>query len=213
MEPIGSFLSGQRLKLAELQDFVIDIIYDRIQPDALLYGGTSVWRCFGGTRFSEDIDIYLDSTAFEDLLLVLERYGVLLVWQDPDMPTRIRISRSGTDILLESKPGYAENELHIYYRIDGSTKTISVLSPTELMIRKIEAYQGRRFIRDIYDLYVLTNWLNRSDFIVKSRLSNFLQDLAMPVDEKVLSSLLYAGPKNLNFTTMVNFIRRWLGEI
>ncbi|MGC8515053.1 MAG: nucleotidyl transferase AbiEii/AbiGii toxin family protein, partial [Thermoplasmata archaeon] len=99
------------------------------------------------------------------------------------------------------------------YRIDGSTKTISVLSPTELMIRKIEAYQGRKFIRDIYDLYVLTNWLNKSDFTVKSRLSSFLHDLSRPVDEKVLSSLLYAGSKNLNFTTMINFIRRWLSEI
>ena len=25
MEPIGSFLSGQRLKLAELQDYIIDV--------------------------------------------------------------------------------------------------------------------------------------------------------------------------------------------
>ncbi|MFG1415987.1 MAG: nucleotidyl transferase AbiEii/AbiGii toxin family protein [Thermoplasmataceae archaeon] len=213
MEPIGSFLSDQRLKHAELQDYIIDIIYDRIQPDALLYGGTAIWRCFGGTRFSEGIDIYLDSSAFEELLSVLEKYGISLAWQDPDMPTRIRLSRSSTDILLETKPGHAENEIHTYYRIDGSTKTINVLSPTELMIRKIEAYQGRRFIRDIYDLYVLTNWLNKSDYTVKSRLSNFLQDIASPVDEKVLSSLLYAELKNLNFTIMVNFIRRLLGEI
>ncbi|MCL4451152.1 MAG: nucleotidyl transferase AbiEii/AbiGii toxin family protein [Candidatus Thermoplasmatota archaeon] len=213
MEPIGSFLSGQRLKLAELQDYIIDIIYDRIQPAALLYGGTAIWRCFGSTRFSENIDIYMDSSAFEDLLSVLEKYGISLIWQDLNMPTRIRLSKNSTDILLETKPGHAENQIHTYYRIDGSTKTINVLSPTELMIRKTEAYQGRRFIRDIYELYVLTNWLNKSDYTVRSRLSNFLQDLATPVDEKVLSSLLYAGLKNLNFTIMVNFIRRWLDEI
>jgi hypothetical protein len=49
MEPIGSYLSGQRLKLSELQDYVIDIIYDRFQPDALLYGGTGI-EMFRGSQ-------------------------------------------------------------------------------------------------------------------------------------------------------------------
>ena len=64
MEPIGSFLTGQRLRLAELQDYVIDIIYDYFHPDALLYGGTAIWRCFGGMRFSDDLGLYMDMDAF-----------------------------------------------------------------------------------------------------------------------------------------------------
>lgn len=213
MQPIGSFLSGQRLRLAQLQDYVIDLIYDRIQSNALLYGGTAIWRCFGGMRFSEDIDIYLDMNQFDDFISKLEKFGLKLIWQDPEFPTRVRIARDDTEILLESKPGFAENQIRVYSRTDGSEKTISVLSPTELMTRKIEAYQGRRFVRDIYDLFVLTKWLDKSDYIVESQLSRFLHEAHTPVDEHVLQSLLYAGPQNLNFAAMIDYIRRWLVEI
>jgi predicted nucleotidyltransferase component of viral defense system len=213
MQPIGSFISGQRLQLAELQDYVVDIIYDSFQPDALLYGGTAIWRCFNGMRFSEDIDIYMNDVPFKDFLSRLGKYGLRLLWQDPEFPTRVRIANNETDMLLESKPGYAENEIRTYFRIDGTTKTISVLSPTELMIRKMEAYEGRRFVRDIYDLYVLTNWLDRSDYVVTSRFSQFLHEIHKPIDEHILSSLLYAGRKDLDFDLMTDYIRRWLNEV
>ncbi len=213
MKPIGSFLSGQRLKLAELQDYVIDIIYDYFSKDAFLYGGTAIWRCFGGMRFSEDIDIYLDRNEFDRFILSLDEYSLKLIWQDPELPTRIRIAGDQADILIKSKSGIAENEIKAYSRVDGSTKTISILSATELMSRKIEAYQGRGFIRDIYDLYVLTKWLDKSDYLVKSKISNFLNGLQKPVDENILPSLLYAGPVNLNFNSMISYIKRWINEI
>ncbi len=213
MKPIGSYLSGQRLRLAELQDYVIDLIYDSFQSNALLYGGTAICRCFGGMRFSDGLDIYLERTAFDDFISSLEENGMKLIWQDPDLPTRARIGRNEIDILIESKPGFAENEIRAYSRTDGSVKTISVLSPTELMIRKIEAYHGRRFIRDIYDLYVLTNWLDKTDYTVKVELSNFLREIKAPVNEGILSSLLYAGAEGLNFVRMVDYIKRWVNEI
>ncbi|WP_337860340.1 nucleotidyl transferase AbiEii/AbiGii toxin family protein [Ferroplasma sp.] len=213
MEPIQSFISGQRLKIAELQDYLIDIIYDRVQPDALLYGGTAVWRCFGGMRFSEDIDIYMDKTSFLKLLNLLTKYGLKLIWQDPEYNSRIRIANNETEILLESKPGFAENEIRTYFRIDGTMKTISVFSPTELLVRKIEAYNGRKYIRDIYDIYILTKWLDKSDYLVKSSISKFLMNMSKPVDENILGSLLYSVNKNINFNTMIEYIKRWLNEV
>ncbi len=56
MEPIANLLSGTKLSMAMLQDTLIDLIYDTIQADATLYGGTAVWRCYNGNRFSEEID-------------------------------------------------------------------------------------------------------------------------------------------------------------
>jgi predicted nucleotidyltransferase component of viral defense system len=213
MEPIGSYLSGQRLKLSELQDYVIDIIYDRFQSDALLYGGTAIWRCFGGARFSDYIDIYMETKNFDHLISSLGKYGLRILWRDPKFPTIVRIANSETELLLETKEGYAENEIRAYRRTDGSTKTISVLSPTELMVRKIEAYLNRRFIRDIYDLFILTNWLGMRDYLVRTNLFEFLKDIQTPVDEEVLTSLLYSGSSNLDFIKMVNYIKRWLDEI
>lgn len=213
MKPIGSFISGERLNLAELQDYVIDIIYDEIQPNALLYGETAIWRCFDGSRFSEDIDIYMDRSPFSNFVSKLGDYGLNLTWRDPELPTRVRVSNGVTDLLLESKPWHAENEIRTYSRTDGTSKTISVLSPTELMTRKIEAYQGRKFIRDIYDLFILTNWLDRADYVVKSRLSQFLATVQKPVDEPVLTSLLYKTNGNLSFLQMTDYLQRWLREI
>ena len=213
MQPIGSFLTGKGLRLAELQDYVIDIIYDRFQPDALLYGGTAIWRCFGGARFSDNIDIYMETRSFDNLISSLEKYGLRLLWRDPEFPTIVRIANNETELLLETKEGYAENEITAYSRTDGSTKTISVLSPTELMVGKIEAYLNRKFIRDIYDLFVLTNWLDKQDYLVRTRFSEFLEDAPRPVDEQVLASLLYSGGKNLNFANMIAYIKRWINEI
>ena len=213
MEPIGSYLNGQRLKLSELQDYVIDIIYDRFQPDALLYGGTAIWRCFGEARFSESIDMYMNRGSFNSFIFSLDRYGLRLIWQDPEFPTVIRIANDQTELLLETKEGYAESEIRAYSRVDGSTKTISVLSPTELMVRKIEAYLNRTFIRDIYDLFTLTSWLDKTDYVVRTKISEFLKDIPTPVDEEILTSLLYSGSSNLDFIKMVNYIKRWLDEI
>ena len=42
MEPIGNLISGERLKIASLQDYLMDLIYSRVEPSALLYGGTAV---------------------------------------------------------------------------------------------------------------------------------------------------------------------------
>ena len=42
-------------ELAEAQDIMIENIFD--VDDAVLHGGTAIWRCYKGKRFSEDIDI------------------------------------------------------------------------------------------------------------------------------------------------------------
>ena len=90
---------------------------------------------------------------------------------------------------------------------------MGVLSPTELLVRKIEAFNGRRLIRDIYDIYVLTQHLDPKDFTVKTKLSGFLENISDPVDEGVLRSLIYSGNSNLTFFQMLNYIRAWLSEI
>ena len=213
MEPIGDILTGNRLRLAEFQDYVLEIIYNRIEPAALLYGGTAVWRCYGGQRFSEGIDIHLRNESLEKLIASLPKYGVRLLWRDVDYPSRIRIGNNETSLLLESKEGYAESVVRQYFRVDGSPMTVSVLSPTELLIKKIEAYNGRRFIRDIYDMFILTRYLDPSDYTVISRLSTFLKSVAKPDDEAILSSLIYSGNNNLTFTNMLEYISGWLNEV
>ena len=87
MEPIGNFLGGDRLKIAQLQDYLVDIIYERIDPRAELHGWTAIWRCYGGNRFSEYIDIYMKRESTEKLIRSLPRYGMRITWRDKEIPS------------------------------------------------------------------------------------------------------------------------------
>ena len=53
----------QQVEISILQDEMIRIVYN-ITEDSVLHGGTSVWRCYSGKRFSEDLDFY--SMSFPD---------------------------------------------------------------------------------------------------------------------------------------------------
>ena len=213
--PIEGMLSGRKLDLARMQDTVIEIIYNYAQPDAVLYGGTAVWRCYSGGRFSEDIDIYVNASFSKKIEAALGKNGISIVWRDKSLPLHMRVSDGKTDMLLEASRGRYVGAISQYTKVDGTSMTISTLQPAELFIRKMEAYEGRRYIRDIYDLVHMTNYLQKGDYYVASRLKPFLSRIEneTPVDEKILRSLVYKGPNNLTFRKMVDYLRRWANEV
>ena len=45
-------------RIAEAQDLIIKELYG-VFDKAVLHGGTALWRCYNGNRFSEDIDVYI----------------------------------------------------------------------------------------------------------------------------------------------------------
>ncbi len=203
-------MSGKRLSLARMQDLVIGLIYDYAQPDAILYGGTAVWRCFGGGRFSEDIDIYVKAGFSGRFEKILSKSGISVLGRDPELPLHMRLSDGETEMLLEAGVGRYESVISQYARTDGTLMTITTLSPVELLIRKMEAYEGRRFIRDLYDIVHLTNYADRDDYYLKRRLRQFLKDIEEPEDESILASLVYKGPV-MPFRKMVKYLQRWSG--
>jgi len=46
-------------------------------PKAALYGDTGIWRCYGGKRFSEDLDFYFpkDMKKIDILFSTLKKIG------------------------------------------------------------------------------------------------------------------------------------------
>ncbi|MCL5419723.1 MAG: nucleotidyl transferase AbiEii/AbiGii toxin family protein [Candidatus Marsarchaeota archaeon] len=211
--PIEGILTGKRLDVARMQDVLIELIYDYIQPDAILYGGTAVWRCYGGGRFSEDIDIYVNRAFEKKLGQYLQKNGMKVTWRDKELPLHIRISDGRTEVLLEAGIGKFESAISQYTKVDGSSITLSTLQPSELFVRKMEAYEGRRYIRDMYDLVHLTNYISGNDYYVISKLKPFLAKIRKPVDEKVLRSLVYKGQKDTSFEKMLDYLKRWSDDI
>jgi predicted nucleotidyltransferase component of viral defense system len=44
--------------IALAQDILIIKMYEKF-ANAVIRGGTTIWRCYGSNRFSEDVDVYL----------------------------------------------------------------------------------------------------------------------------------------------------------
>ncbi len=211
--PIESVLSGMKLDVARLQDRMIEIIYDYVQTDAVLYGGTAVWRCFNGGRFSEGIDTYVGPGFEKRFRHAMEDNGLRIEWQDEEFPLNMRIADGKTQVLLEAKNGLlSESMITQYLRVDGTSMTISALSPAELMIRKLEAYGGRRYIRDMYDIVQLTNYLDNKDQYILPKLRAFLKSLGEPSDADILEALVYKG-RAMSFDEMAAYLRRWTDEV
>jgi len=211
--PIGSMLHGEKLAIAQLQDTLIEIIYNHVQPDAVLYGGTAVWRCYGGGRFSEDIDIYVSKSFSKKLLPELGKHNLTVVWRNPELESNMRISDGQTTVLLEAKTGRPESVIAQYEKVDGTRMTIFTLSPLDLAVRKMEAYSSRRYIRDLYDLVQLTNFLDKNDYYVRQKFSEFIKSMKEPVDEYILRSLVYKGYGKYTYREIVDYLKRWLNEV
>src|SRR6056297_1517897 len=63
-------------RIAEAQDLIVDEIL-RFIPRALFHGGTYIWRCYDGNRFSEDLNFYFpkNKKLIENIFNSLERKG------------------------------------------------------------------------------------------------------------------------------------------
>lgn len=93
----------QHKDIAILQDELVEIVYS-IFPDIVFHGGTSIWRCFQGNRFSEDIDLYYYETPnFENKLkqAILDNNLNLLKFKKTENVIFSKIANSKVEVRLE----------------------------------------------------------------------------------------------------------------
>ena len=121
-----------------------------------------------------------------------------------------KISENNTNVKIETNHKFCpENPVEIEYElIDGNTLNVLSLSPENLIIEKIAAYKNRRFIRDLYDIYILIKHVKDWE-LIKSDLSNFLNHLEKPVDEDVLKTIVYLG-LSPSYNKIVEYIRQYV---
>src|SRR3989344_4683364 len=67
-------------ELAYTQDILVEELYKSI-PNAVIHGGTAIWRCYKGNRISEDIDVYIDkdNKQIGDFFESLEKKGFKII--------------------------------------------------------------------------------------------------------------------------------------
>ena len=195
--------------LARAQDMLVEIVYS-LAENAVLHGGTAIWRCYHGNRFSEDLDFYLIppkdfAERFKNHLRA--QNAIIEKYKQTENAIYAKISFNGTTVRFEAalrKPAHSIS--CTYEKIDGTFIDILTLSPEDLLIEKLTAYQNRMLIRDIYDVYHLGRIasLNKNQTI---KIRAALESLPKPNDEKILKTLILSGVAP-SYAQMVNEIRR-----
>ncbi|MBI5635757.1 nucleotidyl transferase AbiEii/AbiGii toxin family protein [Candidatus Micrarchaeota archaeon] len=183
------------VKVGFLQDEVMRIVYE-IDENAVLHGGTSIWRCYGGNRFSEDLDFY--SGKMREIMLQLpkiasERSLIVAKLKKTVNAVYCKIENNEAQVRLEAvKPPKATPVIAAYQLMNGSSLQILSLSPEQLIEEKISAYKNRRLIRDAYDLLQLSANASLGE-AQKRGLIKFIEEIEAPLDEENLKAIVYQG--------------------
>ena len=189
--------------VALFQDVLIRVIYE-IDNTAEIHGGTAIWRCYGGRRFSKDIDVYVSSREkWEELgrriTETAGRYNAKVI-KRKDTGNLIFIELLMDDIYSEIdinyKKYYGAPLVKRYENLDGTFYEVLTLPPEVLILEKIDAYNNRKYITDLYDMRVLLDHAKLD--AIRPELKAFVSSLNEPAqlkaEESRLQDLVYEGP-------------------
>lgn len=195
-------------KVALFQDFVVEEVYKRFN-NAVLHGGTAIWRCYAGKRFSEDLDFYLskDQKKIIDLSDALEKRGFTIIKKkisENSIYSELELNR--VRVRLEATFQKVNGYLTDYETVDGSILSIYSLTPEEFVKEKVYTYQKRHKIRDLYDIFFLLRYIKRWEEINKA-IKLLMKDYHTPVDEKELRVIILEGITPSS-TEMIQYIRQ-----
>ena len=195
-----------------LQDEVMELVYS-IDSSTVLHGGTAVWRCYGGNRFSEDLDLYCrnaermeqglrDGVGRLDISITkLKRTSNLIF---------CKVARETVEVRLEANfSARPKPVVGAYEKINGTFMSVLTLAPEELMLEKARAFASRKFIRDIYDVHHLSALAGDREQL-RREMRKLLSSLPPPVDEKNLKAIVFSGAIP-SFSQLAEQLRRRFG--
>jgi len=184
--------------IALVQDTLMDIIYD-VFPKAILHGGTAIWRCYGGNRFSEDIDIYLDKSDLKKVKLfkqkAKQRKLDIKKFKTTADTVFSKFSFKGIEVRFEAsflKVRSKDIVIKPYETSDGNYINVFTLSPESLIKEKVNTYLSRLLVRDLYDIYILLKHVENKKK-VRPYLKGLLSKYKKPKDENILKALVFVG--------------------
>lgn len=194
--------------IASAQDVLVKELFS-IFDDAVMHGGTVIWRCYHGERFSEDVDVYLprDEKKLETLFKNLENKGFKIERKkinENSLYSSLVFNR--TTIRFEAVFKKIKGSLGEYEKCDGNFITINTLTPEEIIKEKVQAYQKRFKIRDMYDIFFLLKYVKNKESIKKD-LKVFIKNFKNPIDESDLRTIIFE-PLVPSVQDMLNYIHR-----
>lgn len=212
-EPLGARLKRRTHRAVGLaQDLLMAETYSAYQ-DAVFHGGTAIWRCYGGGRFSEDLDLYLPTAKAKEASLLrssARAKGLVEVkFKETENTVFAKFSFEGAVVSLEGakrSPGGGV-VLRPYEMLDGNRMLVKTLSAESLLAEKAAAYTARRKVRDIYDVLFLVGMLEQP-WAARATVRAMLDRYQPPVDEEQLKALVIVGAAP-SAEGMVQELGRW----
>ncbi|MEA1904691.1 MAG: nucleotidyl transferase AbiEii/AbiGii toxin family protein [Candidatus Hadarchaeota archaeon] len=198
-------------EIAMAQDIAVEIFYS-VFSRGVLHGGTAIWRCYSGNRFSEDIDVYVgrDPKRIDGFFEALKKRGFEVVKKRIKENALYSTLKFGeTEMRIEAIFKRVRGVIKEYETYEGNLLNVYTLTPETMICEKIDAYLKRRKIRDLYDIFFLLRSAEKSERL-RSKLLNLLQNFKQPADEKELKVLLLFGAIP-GKEDMLEYMKRWVG--
>lgn len=183
----------QHRKIAYAQDRTIKEVY-AVFDKAVLHGGTAIWRCYNGKRFSEDLDFYLfrDIKKIDILFKNLKKAGFDIKKKkisENSIYSELELDRA--IVRLEATFQKVSGTICDYEMSDGNIMPIYSLTSESFIIEKINTYLKRHKIRDLWDIFfLLKNIKNPQDI---KEIEKLIKNYKKPVDETDLKTILLDG--------------------
>ena len=134
--PLGLRIKRKRHKeIAFLQDIIVEKLYE-IFPKAVIHGGTAIWRCYDGNRFSEDVDVYLERKIIELNLLFenLQNEGFKIIKKRIKENSLFSVLRfNDAEVRLEGIFKKVQGIPKEYETVEGTLITVYTLLPETLI--------------------------------------------------------------------------------
>ena len=211
MIPIILKLKREKHKeIAKSQDLIVEELYKEFDK-AVIHGGTSIWRCYQGNRFSEDIDVYIPREVDKINIFFknLEKKGFVILKKkigENSIYSSLQLNR--VNVRFEAVFKKQESSLKEYETYEGNFITIYTLTPEQLIREKVNAYLKRFKIRDIYDIFFLLRYVKNKNEILND-LKKLIKNFKEPVDEQELKVLIIQG-LTPEIKDMLFYIKRWI---
>ena len=194
-------------KIAYAQDLIVKEVYS-VFNKAVLHGGTAIWRCYNGNRFSEDLDFYLskDKKKIELLFENLKKIGFEIKKKKiSENSIYSELELGGILVRLEATFQKVSWIICDYEISDGNILSIYSLTPELFLVEKSNAYLKRFKIRDLWDVFFLLKIIEDPRAI--KEIGNLIKNYKKPFDEEDLKVILLEGIVP-SADEMINYIKR-----
>ncbi|MEK6817146.1 MAG: nucleotidyl transferase AbiEii/AbiGii toxin family protein [Nanoarchaeota archaeon] len=194
-------------RIAYAQDLIVKEVYN-VFGRAVLHGGTAIWRCYQGRRFSEDLDFYFprDKRQIEALFDNLRKTGFVIKKKkvsDNSVYSEMEMER--VSVRLEATFQNISGVICDYEMSDGNFIKIYSLTVEQFLSEKANTYLKRLKVRDLWDIFFLLK--SAKDPGKVKEIGMVIRDYKGPTDEKDLKAILLEGIVP-SADEMIDYIRR-----